>query len=250
MTDLLTTKEVLELLKIDRTTIYRMVNDGRLKAVKVGKQWRFPRKNVLSFIANPAISQQKPKLQISSILPVHCIQPIQDVFAEIADVGSVTTSSEGLPLTEISNSCEFCNLILSSKKGREGCIASWKRLASQTEQDPQFVTCHAGLQYARARIQIDDQQGAMLIAGQFHTSPPSAGEMDSQLLRIASKYNLDREKLKAAAQKVGILEVKRRNQISQWLQKVALTFEQVTRERAEYSRRLKKIADLSQVHDT
>ena len=38
MPNLLTAKEVQELLSVDRTTIYRMLKDGRLKGVKVGNQ--------------------------------------------------------------------------------------------------------------------------------------------------------------------------------------------------------------------
>ena len=42
MDDLLTTRQVQQLLKVDRITVYRMVQDGRLKGIKIGQQWRFP----------------------------------------------------------------------------------------------------------------------------------------------------------------------------------------------------------------
>ncbi|MCA9947998.1 MAG: helix-turn-helix domain-containing protein, partial [Anaerolineales bacterium] len=38
MEDLLTTRQVQELLQVDRTTVYRMRKDGRLTGVKVGQQ--------------------------------------------------------------------------------------------------------------------------------------------------------------------------------------------------------------------
>ena len=37
----LTSKQVEELLNVDRTTIYRMLKDGRLTGAKIGKHWRF-----------------------------------------------------------------------------------------------------------------------------------------------------------------------------------------------------------------
>ena len=37
---LLTTRELEELLQLDRVTIYRMVKDGELPALRVGGQWR------------------------------------------------------------------------------------------------------------------------------------------------------------------------------------------------------------------
>ncbi|MEJ2634710.1 MAG: PocR ligand-binding domain-containing protein [Calditrichia bacterium] len=247
MEDLLTTKQVLDLLKVDRTTIYRMINDGRLKAVKVGNHWRFPRKNIQDLIAVQDVPKSQTKMQMKSILPIHCIAPIQDVFAEIADVGSVTTSPEGEPLTHISNSCRFCDMIFSMDKGRQDCIDCWKKLAEQSSVRPQFVTCHAGLQYARARIELDGELAAMLIAGQFYTSQPDPVEEKERIHRLAGRYHLDEKALTAAAKEIQVIGEKRQKQIAPWLEKVAQTFEQVTRERAEFSRRLKKIADLSKI---
>ncbi len=42
MADMLTAKDVQDLLQVDRSTVYRMAEAGRLPAIKVGKQWRFP----------------------------------------------------------------------------------------------------------------------------------------------------------------------------------------------------------------
>ena len=43
---LLTVSEVAELLRINKSTVYRMAKQGRLPATRVGRQWRF-RKSVL-----------------------------------------------------------------------------------------------------------------------------------------------------------------------------------------------------------
>ena len=42
MPDMLTAKDMQELLKVDRSTIYRMAEAGRMQAIKVGKKLRFP----------------------------------------------------------------------------------------------------------------------------------------------------------------------------------------------------------------
>ena len=39
---MLTTRELQQLLHVDRSTIYRMAESGQLPAIKVGRQWRFP----------------------------------------------------------------------------------------------------------------------------------------------------------------------------------------------------------------
>ena len=53
--DLLTAKQVQNTLHVDATTIYRMAADGRLPAVKVGRQWRFPAEGVQALLASGAV---------------------------------------------------------------------------------------------------------------------------------------------------------------------------------------------------
>ena len=118
MNELLTTRQVQETLKVDRTTIYRMLKDGRLSGVKVGSQWRFPRAEIESFLYGtptpPREEEAKEKQTLTlDVLPISCLQAIQDVSAETVEVGAIITNNDGVPITEISNSCRFCNLILS-----------------------------------------------------------------------------------------------------------------------------------------
>jgi excisionase family DNA binding protein len=42
----LTTEEVLAYLKITPRTIYRLIRNGELPAVRVGRQWRFRRRDL------------------------------------------------------------------------------------------------------------------------------------------------------------------------------------------------------------
>ena len=51
MDDLLTTRQLQNLLQLDRVTIYRMLNAGRLPGFKVGGQWRFRREDLDAWIA-------------------------------------------------------------------------------------------------------------------------------------------------------------------------------------------------------
>lgn len=43
-------KEAADLLRVSNQTIYNMIGDGRLKAVKCGREWRFMRKNIESLM--------------------------------------------------------------------------------------------------------------------------------------------------------------------------------------------------------
>ena len=50
---LLTVAEVAELLRINKSTVYRMAKQGRLPATRVGRQWRF-RESVLEGLLEPS----------------------------------------------------------------------------------------------------------------------------------------------------------------------------------------------------
>lgn len=50
---LLTVAEVADLLRINKSTVYRMAKQGRLPATRVGRQWRF-RESVLEGLLEPS----------------------------------------------------------------------------------------------------------------------------------------------------------------------------------------------------
>lgn len=48
--DILTLKELQELLHIGKNTALRLVQSGEIKAFRVGKQWRIARENVIRYL--------------------------------------------------------------------------------------------------------------------------------------------------------------------------------------------------------
>lgn len=244
MDNLLTAKQVQELLNVDRTTIYRMLKDGRLTGVKVGQHWRFSSHEVNDMLAGTVRAEVDVPVSVD-VLPLHCMQPIQDVFAEIAEVGAVTTDKNGSPLTRISNSCDFCKLILGSDHGREACVRSWKQLTAQDEAGLKFTTCHAGLQYARTRIEVKGELIALLVSGQFYDKAPDAQEEAKRIQSLAQTYHIDENLLAQAVRKISVLDERKESQIGVWLEKVAGTFEQISTERSNLMGRLRQIAEMS-----
>ena len=249
MDELITTKQVQDLLQVDRITIYRMLKDGRLKGVKVGTQWRFHREEIGSLMEHGTHSTQAHTLQSEyapdEVLPVHCIQVIQDVFAEMNGIGSVTTDINGEPITPISNCNRFCEQIFASPSGRKACIESWRQLAQTKDRAPKFYQCHAGFQYARGRIKLYGQLTAIQVAGQFNLSKPSKGELESKINDLAEKHNLNKKDLNLAAQEIRQLSSKEQDQLGEWLHRVAETFEIIAHERADLIGRLKNISEMS-----
>ena len=52
--NLLTVKEVASLLRVSAQTLYKMLEQGDIPAVKVGSQWRFDREKIKAWIEQQA----------------------------------------------------------------------------------------------------------------------------------------------------------------------------------------------------
>ena len=48
--DLITIEELCSLLSIGRNTAYRLLNENKIKAFRIGKIWKIPKKSVEEFI--------------------------------------------------------------------------------------------------------------------------------------------------------------------------------------------------------
>ncbi len=48
--DILTLSEVASLLRVSHQTIYNMIRDGRIKGYKVGREWRFSKSEIDSYL--------------------------------------------------------------------------------------------------------------------------------------------------------------------------------------------------------
>lgn len=184
MDDLPTTRQLTELLQLDRTTIYRMLSDGRLPAVRIGSQWRFSRPEIASLLQTQNLPG--PSSLRADVPSLHYLDSIQRVFAESANIGSVTTDLSGRPIATFRNSCAFCNLILASPSGRARCQASWRELAEQTGPQPHAEVCHAGLTYACAPITVQGKRIAIIFVGQFAVRERSCVDSREHLARVAS----------------------------------------------------------------
>src|SRR5574338_1538225 len=102
MNELLTTRQVQDILKVDRITIYRMLQDGRLKGVKVGSQWRFAAQEVERLLSGEQLQYSVPADANGSVFPVHCIQTIQNLLSGVSLMSALVLDAAGTPVTQIS----------------------------------------------------------------------------------------------------------------------------------------------------
>ena len=249
MAELLTTKQMQHLLKIDRVTVYRMLNDGRLNGRKVGNQWRFPQGEIDRLLGVESQTED-PVVETITDFPSGCIKEVQDIFAGIIGIGAVTVTLNGAPLTEPTYSNPFCKLMLASESGRISCQSSWRKIALKSTGEPSHQTCHAGLCYKRSVISDDGKATAWLIAGQYYMNNPDPTRQASKVEALALKHNIPGEKLQQAAAKIPVLKRNQQVQVQEWTPKVAMTFQSILCERSDLMSRLQRIAELSSISQT
>src|SRR5665811_1144598 len=106
---MLTSRDLQEMLQVDRSTIYRMAEAGSLPAVKVGRQWRFPEAAIERWLVSGNGSKKDSRPlepdDRTALAPSSCVQPIIDVLADMLGVMLVVTDMRGIPLTNVSNPC-------------------------------------------------------------------------------------------------------------------------------------------------
>jgi excisionase family DNA binding protein len=258
MEDLLTTKQLQELLQVDRVTIYRMLKEGRLEGFKVGGQWRFARHAIQRWLQDKQATLDRAAFPadtpapsaVPQLLSSACMQAIQDIFAEALGVGAVITSAEGTLLTVVSHPCSFCQLILGTEAGRRRCVVSWQEVRTRAfiGSASRPATCHAGLNYLSAGIQVRDRAVAAIHAGQFLAAPsPALDGPRARLAELARVAGLDVEDLVRALEGVPHLDEARLGQTFRLLQRVAGTLAEMAEERLSLVERLQRISEISRV---
>jgi len=251
--NLLTTRQIQELIRVDRITVYRMLKDGRLRGFKVGGQWRFPSRDIEAWLQEqqarlggtlaPALPTDGTS-PMAQALPVGCTGAIQDLCAEVMDVAVVATDLHGRPLSSVSNSCDFCSLILSTEAGRNRCASSWRQ-----QPDGEIYACHAGLLCASCTIAIAGQPVGLAAACQFTALVPNRAEAAWQpdLAELAAGLGLVEADLEAAMGSVRAIPDSHLVRISRLVRRVAGAFSEIGHERLYLLGRLEKIAEISRI---
>lgn len=252
MVDLLTTKQLQEILQVDRTTIYRMAESGKLPGIRVGGQWRFPRNQVESWLqrqssvsAMPLGSHSEPGGDVGALFPMECIQLIQDTFADALGVMMLVTDLTGHAITQPSNPARLFVEVVKSPDAREQCRASWTKQANDLSLAPRFVQGFLGLLWARGLIRVGGQVMAMFIVGGIAPEgwPPSAFDLD----RMAGDLNVERTKLAHTIDQVHRLTAQQQLHILPFVQRMADVFTHVADERHQMVARLQRIAEITRV---
>ena len=147
---LLSAEEVGRRLGIDVSTVYRMAGDGRLSAIKVGRQWRFPVDSV------PVMGSDSP-------IDVGTAEAVASVAADLLGAMVVITDLDGRAMTQVHNACERYRQ--ASAEAAEACVHEWRDLARRNDFVPRFHRGALDFECAAAFIRAGDRLVGLVIAG-------------------------------------------------------------------------------------
>lgn len=247
MIDFFTTRQVQDLLKVDRITIYRMLQDGRLKGVKIGQQWRFARAEVERLLNQGlSTSTEMENEAADTSFPTHCVQAIQDLFAGVSQMNALVVDMSGTPLTDMSSPCALCRKLMSTSSGMEACMQSWRGFAMSPAQDRRY-TCHAGLNYVGAPVMDAGEQIGMFLAGPFYWQTPDSADEAQRMARLAEMHHLNVDELMGLAREIRVMGRDLHAQLEAWPAAATRAVQSILHERTGFIHRLKRIADLTQI---
>jgi len=246
MTDILTTRQVQDILKVDRITIYRMLQDGRLKGVKVGSQWRFTPQEVERLL-NGGPKTTSTAAEGGTTFPVHCVQTIQNLLSGVSRMSALVIDAGGNLLTDISGETPFYRLVLSSPSGLEAFREACRNFASQADENnlPEFSL--AGVVAAAAAIHDRGTIIGWFLVGQVFPDQGHSAIAAQTAWRLAAEYGLDPEDTRAAIREIPICSPFERELLEDWAHKAAQAVESILRERNSFMVRLEQIANLTQL---
>jgi excisionase family DNA binding protein len=260
MTDLLTTSEVQQILNVDRTTIYRMVESGRLPAIRVGKQWRFSRPEIERWLGTAAapvkaglsvgpssVPVNNASSSLRDVLPLPCAQLIQDAFADILGVMMVITDMQGQPVTDISNPCGIYATLIRGPEALSQCVRTWQELAVSPAMEPRFYPSEMGLLCARGLIRVGHELKGMVVIGGIAPEvwPPDP----EQLACLAETFGVSPAAVEANADAVYRLDRAAQEKALRSVQRIADIFSHIAEDRNALCSRLQAIASLTSLRN-
>jgi excisionase family DNA binding protein len=169
---LLTARQVQDRLDIDTSTIYRMAGDGRLPAVRIGRQWRFPAAAIDGLLApdSPPLTTAAQPLgaahDTSPQLPATAtIEAALELVAPVLGVSLVVTDLAGRPLTSVVNPAPAITARLDDPTFLDACGAEWRALAADADLTTRLQPGTFGFLCARSLVRHGNSLVAMVLAG-------------------------------------------------------------------------------------
>jgi len=251
MTTLLTTRDVQELIKVDKSTIYRMAEAGRIPAIKVGRQWRFPEDQLMAWLGERRTPVQDVGAPgpddlysgLGGLLPPKTIQALADLLGDVLGTMVVITDMEGNPLTDVANPCGLFEAIQGVPGTLEQCIGGWREFGEDVDLTPRFIPSHIGFLCSRGFVRVGSELKGMVIVGGIAPEqwPPSP----EAIAGLASEMEMPVAEIEAHIDEVYYLDEAHKNWIVSLLPSVGTLISHLANERGHLVTKLEAIASLA-----
>ena len=258
--EMLTAKDIQTLLQVDRSTVYRMAEAGRLPAIKVGRRWRFPADQFDSWfqaqistvtaasngasLVGPAPVHQSWRL--AELLSWDWLEIIQETFADLLGTMLVVTDMEGRPINRPTHPCALYRSVSEKPGAMEKFVESWRNMVAVTDLTPAFRVSHLGLLSARSMIAVGTELKGMVLAGCIAPDewPPSPTEAAA----IAAGFDVPPDFLMQYVNDVYHLDKAQKERVLATIPRVATLIAHIIDERKILVDKLEAIANLSQLY--
>ena len=248
MATLLTTKDLQDLINVDKSTIYRMAEDGRLPAVKVGRQWRFPAEQIAEMLGGTVTSTVAPApsgatSELATLLVPETAQAVVELVADLFGVMAVITDMRGAPITDVANPNGFFAAIQDQPDAVQRCAQGWRQLGEDGGLESRFKPSHLGFLCTRTFIRVGNELVGMLIVGGITPKewPPS----DEFLAGVASEMDMPMAKLSARVDETYYVDESHQQWILQLLPRISDLISRLAAARNQLLDKLDAIAALA-----
>jgi len=245
MVTYLTARDLEELIRVDKSTIYRMAEDGRLPAVKVGRQWRFPEDAVMGWLGiDTGGAVMRIEHNLRDLVTPGVATAVAVLAAAAMGVMVVVTDMDGRPLTPVANPCGLFNAVAADPAILPRCISSWQKYASAPDLVPRFGPSEFGFLCARAFVRRDTRLLGMVIAG--GVAPDAWPPAPTTVRAITTGLGVAEEVFADHADEVYHLAHSEQARLLGLLPRVALLVSQIADEAGAVAGKLSAIAELAE----
>ena len=163
---LLTAQQVQDLLDVDASTVYRMAGDGRLPAVRIGRQWRFPADAIERLLVPAGVTGNgHVSSDQDTALPADLAAALLDTVAHALGVTMVVTDLEGRAITAVVNPAPALAQLLDDPAFTAACTAEWRGFAEEPHLAPRLQLGRHGFLCAHSLVRRGTSLVAMVLAG-------------------------------------------------------------------------------------
>lgn len=164
---MLTAQQVQDLLDIDASTVYRMAQDGRLAAVRIGRQWRFPAGSIERLLVpSGGVATAEPSdVAQAPVLPIELTAALLDTVAHALGVTMVATDLTGRAITPLRNPAPALARRAAAEAFQADCAAEWRDFAAEAHLAPRLRVGTHGFLCAHSLVRRGTTLVAMVLAG-------------------------------------------------------------------------------------